>query len=130
MNTQTAIITSGHFTEAGNFTGKTLTGVKKIFIAKSLMESNGYDIDTPPSLPIYAAIVDMTYHKVDSENNPTEETFVRTDAGAIFKDEDTLIKAINSERLLNVKAEMAFKASATSLGLTEDEIVALSAIEV
>lgn len=124
MNTTKRIIMAGNFTDAGNFTGYTLTR-ERVHIPAKAMEAAGYSVDKMPSFPMFAITVNCTFNKMDAEGNPTEETFTREQATALFTNEDEMLNTLNMERLLDVKQDLLFKASAMTLGLSEVELNSL-----
>jgi len=118
-------ILSGNWSASGNFSGYDARG-ERIHIPARQMESLGYKVGEPISYPFYSLITERTFNRLDAEGKPTNETFTRIQAGSLFKNEDSLISAMNSDKLLTLKAQKALQTEASSVGLTEDALNALA----
>lgn len=120
-------ILSGNWSASSNFSGYNAGG-ERIHVPARQMEALGYKLGEAVDFPIYALTVDRTFSRLDAEGKPTNETFNRVQAGSIFKDKQSLISAINADKLLTLDAEADLRTQASSKGLTEDAIKALASV--
>lgn len=121
---KTVAIISGNFTDNGNFSGYNASGTR-IHVSGRTMESAGIKKGDTVKFPLYATVVEREFNVLDANGNPTEEKFTREQAGAIFTNKQSLIEAVNADKLLAVEAEADLKAKATAVGLTQEAINAL-----
>lgn len=125
---KTIALQSGKFTAAGNFTGKNAAGAN-YHVPAAIMESVGYTAASvekePIKFPLYAIVVERTFNTLDSEGNPTEETFTRSQAGSVFKTKEAMIEAFTADRSLEIEATASLAKTAVASGLTEAQLSAL-----
>jgi hypothetical protein len=122
---KTVAIISGNFTETGNFSGYNASGTR-IHVSGRTMESAGIKKGDTVKFPLFVTVVEREFNVLDENGNPKEgETFKREQAGAIFTNKQSLIEAVNADKLLAVEAEADLKAKATAVGLTQEAINAL-----
>ena len=124
---KTVAIISGNFTENGNFSGYNASGTR-IHVNGRTMESAGIKKGDTVKFPLFATVVEREFNELDEAGNPTDKTFKREQAGAIFTNKQALIEAVNADKLLAVEAEADLKAKATAVGLTEEAVAALQAV--
>lgn len=138
-----ANITSGKFAKEGkkNFSGYDAAG-HKFFIHKEMLEAFGVKTDAEfvakaKDGGIWTIFDTKEYPKVDENNKPTGETFLRDTITALFETEDQAIKAKIASQLADIKAQgiinnalleqqAALVNSAKELGLNEAAISALA----
>jgi hypothetical protein len=118
-------ILSGNFSAAGNYSGYNASG-ERVFIAKRQMESLGFKTDADVKFPFYCLAQNKEYEEQDENGQPTGNKFTRLTAGSVFGDKTKMINASIEDRLLDIEAEVALKAQATSAGLTEAQLLALA----
>jgi hypothetical protein len=119
-------ILSGKFTDGNNFSGYPVTG-KRVHIPARQLEAIGITKDSKITFPFYCLVEEREFPKLDADRNPTGETFKRIQACSTFLEEDAMIDATDSNRRFAIKREQKFRALATSIGVTTEELTALSA---
>lgn len=124
-NTQ---ISSGNFskgdTSKGNFTGYNAKG-EKIFIHKAQMESLGFKKDADVKFPFFAVIGNRDIQTRDEEGNLTNTMVSRLQALSVFKTQNELVNAVNSDAKLAIAAQADLASSAKASGLTDKMVEAL-----
>ncbi len=121
---QTIRIISGKFTGNGNFSGYNAAG-NRIHVPARLMETIGLSVDSKIQFPLYALVVEREFSSVDVNGQPTGEKFKRSQAGSIFLDQQSMIDAVNGDKLLSLEAEEQLVSTAKSKGLSQKSIDAL-----
>lgn len=124
---KTVAIISGNFTETGNFSGYNASG-SRIHVSGRTMESAGIKKGDVVKFPLYATVVEREFNELDEQGNPTDKTFKREQAGAIFTNKQALIEAVNADKVLTIEAEADLKAKASAVGLTDEAINALQSV--
>ena len=126
MNKSTQIL-SGNFSagegKKGNFTGYNAKG-EKIFVHKAQMETLGFKTDKDVK-PFFAVIGEREINPMDEDGKPTNVLVKRLQALSVFTTSEALIKAVNSDAVLEIQAKAALKTEATAVGLTEKSLEAL-----
>ena len=97
-NFATGTNSKGNFNAYGQETGR-------FFIHKALMETLGWKKNEDVVLPFYAIIEEKELDLVDADNQPTGEKSKRTQASAIFKTEEEMLKAYTSSARFAAKAQ-------------------------
>ena len=126
---QTVAILSGNWSANGNFSGYNAAG-QRIHIPARQMENLGLTRDSKIEYPIYTLVVEREFNELDEAGNPTDKTFKRLQAGSTFKTEEGMISAKNADKVLEIKAQKALVTEATSAGLTEDAVKALTSFAI
>lgn len=130
-------ILSGNFSPEGNYSGYNASG-ERIFIAKRVMNNLGFKADADVKFPFYCLAESKEYGEVYKEDTlvngetikagtPTGKTFTRLTAGSAFTNKTDMINASIEDRLLDIEAEVALKAQATTAGLSEKALETLLA---
>jgi len=125
------IITSGDFTNAGNFSGYNAKSVR-IHFHKRQMDSLGFSKENPPTYPFYCIAETKTFDaRKDDKGNPIpysdgKFTMTRLSALSAFKDKSLLISAHAEESLLDKEIEHEINKIATTRGLTSDSVAQLA----
>lgn len=126
-------ILSGRWSQAGNFTGKNLSG-ERIFISKDLMASLGYtpgDVTTSFSCAYKTDLIGQLDEKgnVKVDANTGEPVQVaRVNATAVFSTADEMHQAFADDASHDVAIKAKVQASAKSAGLTESAINSLLSV--
>lgn len=124
MNTVT--IVSGNFSKSGNnFTGYNAVG-ERIHVPMRQMENLGYNKDSKVEFPLYAVVVEREFNTLGADGKPTDETFKRLQAGSLFKTKAELIEAANADKVLAIETKSALVKQASTAGLSEEAINALT----
>ena len=120
-------ITSGKWSEKGNFTGKDITG-EKIFISKDLMASLGFQ-PGDNAKDFSCAYMHNLIGQLDEKGNEKVDTItgepvksLRIEATALFESTDAMHEAFASRESHSFKVQAKVQASAKSAGLTESAI--------
>jgi hypothetical protein len=126
-------ITSGKWSEKGNFTGKDITG-EKIFISKDLMASLGFQ-PGDNAKDFSCAYMHNLIGQLDEKGNEKVDTItgepvksLRIEATAIFTSEDAMHDAFASRDSHAFRVRAKVEASAKSAGLTESAINSLLSV--
>lgn len=125
------IITSGDFTNAGNFSGYNAKGIK-IHFHKRQMDSLGFSKEKQPTYPFYCIAEVKTYNaKKDDQGNPIpfadgKLTMERLTATSAFMNKSLLISAHAEESLLDREIEHEINKQASTRGLTSDSVAQLA----
>jgi len=125
------IITSGDFTNAGNFTGYTSKGIR-IHFHKRQMDSLSFSKEKAPSYPFFCIAEEKTYNARKDDGGqpiPFEDgttTMKRLTALSAFKDKSLLINAHAEESLLDREIEHEINKQASTRGLTSDSVAQLA----
>lgn len=119
-------ILSGNFSAKGNYSGYNASG-ERVFIAKRQMESLGFKADADVKFPFYCLAQNKEYEGQDENGQPTGNKFYRLTAGSVFDDKTKMINASIEDKLLDIEAEVALKAQATTAGLSEKALETLLA---
>src|SRR6185369_10368286 len=105
MNKSTQIL-SGNFSagegKKGNFTGYNAKG-EKIFVHKAQMETLGFK-ENKDVKPFYAVIGEREIATRDEDGQPTGKITKRVQALSVFPTSEALIKAVNSDAVLEMQA--------------------------
>ncbi len=129
MKTKNYVITSGKFTDAGNFTGYNALG-ERLHIHKRQMEALKWEKDADVKTPFYAIGAEKEIGQLDAEGNPLMAEGVpvlvtRLTALSIFKTKAELINAHVDANMLDVEIAQEFTTQATTAGLNEEAVKAL-----
>jgi hypothetical protein len=126
-------ITSGVWSNKGNFTGKDITG-ERIFISKDLMASLGYSAGDIAS-GFSCAYTTNLIGQLDDAGNPRVDAqtgepvkVARIEATALFKTTDDMHQAFASRESHAFKVKALVQSSAKSAGLTESAINSLLSV--
>ena len=129
-NMNTVAILSGNWSANGNFSGYNAGG-QRIHIPQRQMENLGFTRDTKipeGKFPLYALVVEREFNELDENGNPSDKTFKRLQAGSTFLTEEAMISAKNADKILEIKATKALVTEATSAGLSEDAVKAITSV--
>lgn len=118
-------ITSGNFTENGNFTGYNLLG-ERVHLYKRQMEQLGWTKNEDVKFPFFAVATEKEYQRVDENGEATDETFTRLTATSVFKDETTLINAHVGNASTEAKIAKAVATAMKAIALTDEQVEALA----
>lgn len=132
-----AVITSGSFTEAGNFSGysEQVEG-GRLFIHSKQMEVLGYNKDSKIEFPLYATVTTKEITPWDEDNKPMVDAngnaivVSRTQAGSVFKTKQEFVQALAEPQLIDLEVAKLVKDASKSAGLTEKEMESLIASSV
>lgn len=125
-------ITSGKFTQNGNFTGYTALG-ERLFVHKAQMQSIGAAKDGDVKFPLFAIGDVKKIGQLNDDNTPkvnadgTPVLVDRLQAMSVFATRESLIAAHVDNATLNIGVSSAIKESASKAGLGEKELAALVA---
>jgi hypothetical protein len=126
---KSTLITSGKFAngegQRGNFTGYNAKG-NRIFIHKAQMENLGWTKDSDVK-PFYALIEERDIQTRDVNGELTDVVVQRLQATSVFKTQDELLKAENSDFELSIASANYKKSISSSAGLNESQVNALLA---
>jgi hypothetical protein len=127
------VINNGNFTANGNFSGYTALG-QRVHFHKRQMESLNWKTDTDVKFPFYSIAEDKEIGQLDANGKPlldvngTPVTATRLTALSAFVDRTAIKQAHADATLLDIEIAQEIKAQASSAGLTDSAINALSAI--
>lgn len=127
-----AVIQSGNFTEAGNFSGYA-DGIGRVFIHGKQMEATGWKKNEDVKYPFYATIGTKTINPFDEDGKPmTNEDgslkeVERVQALSVFTTREKLVSALAEPQLIDLEVTKLVKSQASSAGLTQKEVEALLA---
>lgn len=118
-------ISSGNFTDKGNFTGYNLLG-ERVHCFKRQMEQLGWSKDADVKFPFFVVAAVKEYQEVDDEGNPTDETFERLTATSVFKSENDIINAHVANASTEAKINKAVQSAIDKLELSEEQLAELA----
>lgn len=125
-------ILSGKFAngegQKGNFTGYNAAG-QRIFIHKAQMESLGWSKDADVK-PFFALVDEKDIQTRDANGELTDVLVKRLQALSVFKTQEELIDAVNSDAKIEIAAALDLKSTATSAGLTDAQMNSLLAVAI
>lgn len=127
------VINNGNFTANGNFSGYTALG-QRVHFHKRQMESLGWKTDAEIKFPFYAIAEDKEIGQLDSNGNAVVDasgvpvTSKRLTALSAFQNRDAIKQAHADNALLDIEIAQEIKSQASSAGLTDSAISALSAV--
>jgi hypothetical protein len=120
-------ILSGKFANAegqkGNFTGYNASG-QRIFIHKAQMDALGFTKDADVK-PFFALVDERDIQTRDANGELTDVLVKRLQALSVFKTQEDLVDAVNSDAKIEIAAALDLKATATSAGLTDQQVNSL-----
>lgn len=129
---KTTKIVSGKFAngegQKGNFTGYNAGG-QRIFIHKAQMEALGWSKDADVK-PFYALVDEKDIQTRDANGELTDVLVKRLQALSVFKTQEELIDAVNSDAKIEIAVALDLKATATSAGLTDSQVNNLLAVAI
>ena len=124
-------INNGACTAAGNFSGYTALG-ERVHLHKRQMDALGWSKNEDIKFPFYVIGEMKTLNKVDGDRKPIigadgkPEMSERLTALSAFKTREEIKQAHADSKLLDIEIATAIKSQATSAGLTEADVKALS----
>ena len=127
------VINNGNFTANGNFSGYTALG-QRVHFHKRQMESLGWKSDADIKFPFYSIAEDKEIGQLDANGNAVVDangvpvTSKRLTALSAFTDRNAIKQAHADSALLDIEIAQEIKAQASSAGLTDSAINALSAV--
>ena len=125
-------ILSGKFAngegQKGNFTGYNAAG-QRIFIHKAQMEALGWSKDADVK-PFYALVDEKDIQTRDANGELTDVLVKRLQALSVFKTQEELVDAVNSDAKIEIAAALDLKATATSAGLTDSQVNSLLSVAI
>lgn len=127
------VINNGAFTANGNFSGYTALG-QRVHFHKRQMESLGWATNEQVKFPFYSIAEDKEIGQLDGngqplmDNNGVAVTSKRLTALSAFTTRDSIKQAHADNALLDIEIAQEIKSQASSAGLTDSAINALSAV--
>lgn len=123
-NSGRVLIVSGNFTQKGNFSGYDENG-ERYFIHSRLIASTGWKADKDVQFPFWTTgvkerTVNMMQVNADGTLSATDETITRTQAGAIFKTTEDLVKVAVMKASADIEIASAVHKFAVESGLSKE----------
>lgn len=125
------VINNGSFTASGNFSGYTALG-ERVHIFKRQMESLGWSTNEQVKFPFYCIGTTKQIGQLDLNGKPMVDangvpvTTDRLTALSAFKTREDIKQAHADAALLDVEIQQEIRNQASSAGLTEAAVTALS----
>jgi hypothetical protein len=132
---QKFVITSGNFTENGNFSGYDMINTR-LHIHKRQMEAAGWNKIEDVKFPFFAVgavkqigqLDENGEAKLNADGSPV--LIDRLTATSVFATEEAIVAAHVANQSLDIKISAALHAVAKSSGLSEKAVAALSAASI
>ncbi len=129
------VITSGKFTEKGNFTGYTALGAR-VHIHQAQMLALKWIKNEEVKFPFYAVGEVKSIGQLDENQKPktnadgTPVMVERLTATSVFSAKSALIDAFVDERTIDLEISGAVSTKAKALGLSDEAIASLESASV
>lgn len=123
------IITSGNWTEKGNFSGYS-PELGRVHLYGAQMEGLGFKKGETVKFPLFAIGAEKEFNTLNEAGEPTGEKFTRWQANSLFTDRKQLAETLAFDSLIDVEVKQFVKAEATTAGLSEKEVEALLAMAI
>ncbi len=125
------VINNGAFTANGNFSGYTALGVR-VHLHKRQMSALGWESTADVQFPFFCIAETKQIGSLNADGTPVvdkdgvEIKSDRLTALSAFKTKNEITQAHADSRLLDIEIQQAIQTQATSAGLSESAITALT----